>query len=246
MTNADLDRIEKELGITLPVVYRESMRAFPLPTLVGNSKDELCDDAEALIQLNRGLQKGGGFVAAWPSHWIALAQDVDGCQTAIDLRDHEVRVWWVNRGKLAERGLRDPFPQWFESWIRRCCVPQHKSDLSKAQCATAAGYPFVAPILPELIKWLQDYNWPVAKVLAPFLASIGKPVLSEVRSILLTNDDLWKYWVLTAIVRHWPSDLVAELRSELVRLAKSPEASERSEELDVIARELLNQAGLEP
>src|SRR4051794_23281462 len=56
-------------------------------------------------------------------------------------------------------------------------IPQNKFDLKRAQAAVEVGYPAVAPILPELLEWLQDYNWPVAHILAPFLASIGEPLV---------------------------------------------------------------------
>jgi hypothetical protein len=54
---------------------------------------------------------------------------------------------------------------------RSTCIPKNKGVLAAAQAAIDIGYPGVAPILPQLLEWLQDYNWPVAHMLAPFLAS---------------------------------------------------------------------------
>jgi hypothetical protein len=42
--------------------------------------------------------------------------------------------------------------------------------------------PLLGPTLAELLAWLQDINWPVAGVLAPFLAAIGPPLEGPVQS----------------------------------------------------------------
>lgn len=107
-------------------------------------------------------------------------------------------------------------------------VPQHKKDFERAKAAIAAGYPTVAPVLPNLLEWLQDYNWPVARVLAPFLASLGSPIVPHVRHIMQTEDEIWKYWMIVLIMRD--SREVAEaFREELERLAYSPTEQEVAE-----------------
>jgi hypothetical protein len=83
----------------------------------------------------------------------------------------------------------------------RNLIPTSKVDIERAAAAVEAGYPEVAPILGELIGWLQDYNWPVAHVLAPFLASIGAPLVPHVWHVLLTDDGVWKYWVIGMLIR---------------------------------------------
>jgi len=124
----------------------------------------------------------------------------------------------------------------------RSLLPQSKFDTEKAEALAALGYPAVAPILPELFLWLQDYNWPVAHVLAPFLSSIGLPLLPHVRDILVTDDDLWKYWVLSCAVEPSPP-LAQALRKELLRLADAPTPNEVAEELDMKARGILESLG---
>ena len=62
MTEADLDRIERELDIRLPAPYRNFMAAFPLSACAGNAETELWDDADALIEVNRELRAGMKFV----------------------------------------------------------------------------------------------------------------------------------------------------------------------------------------
>lgn len=127
--------------------------------------------------------------------------------------------------------------------LDRDLVPTSKHDLARAQAAVEAGYPAVAPILDELIEWLQDHNWPVARVLAPFLASIGEPLVPHIWRVLGTDDDVWKYWVIGILIRALPEDAAGEFRSELNRLCYHPQPHERREELDAQARLVLEHFG---
>jgi hypothetical protein len=124
----------------------------------------------------------------------------------------------------------------------RDLIPKTKFDLDTARAAVSAGFPRVGPILPELLEWLQDYNWPVAQILAPFLASIGDPLVPHLRRIVEGDDGVWKYWIITCIMAE--SEAVAvTFRSYLERLAKSPTATEAREELDQVAQEVLEVYG---
>jgi len=122
------------------------------------------------------------------------------------------------------------------------CVPKNKSDLEAAQSAVDVGYPGVEPILPELLEWLQDYNWPVAHVLAPFLASIGEPLVPHVNRILETDDKVWKYWMIVSIMKE-SAVIASSCRTYLQRLVKEPTEAEAREELDQVAQEVLEQYG---
>ena len=80
-------------------------------------------------------------------------------------------------------------------------LPTNKRDTERAEAIVALGFPTVEPILSTLLEWMQDINWPVAQVLAPFLANIGGPLAPHVRPILQTDDDIWKYWILDCIIK---------------------------------------------
>ncbi|HEX9002117.1 MAG TPA: DUF5071 domain-containing protein [Blastocatellia bacterium] len=117
-------------------------------------------------------------------------------------------------------------------------LPKDKFDLERATALVSTGYPTVAPILPDILGWLQDGNWPVAKVLAPFLASIGAPLAEEIRRILQTQDHLWKYWVLLRVIAH-SSELATTLHPELLKIAESNPVDKDEKEVKAIAREIL-------
>lgn len=121
-------------------------------------------------------------------------------------------------------------------------VPQHKSDIQRARAAVAAGYPTVEPVLGDLLTWLQDMNWPVAQALAPFLATIGLPLAPHVRAVLDGDDLVWKYWIVHSVLGA-SRPLAEAFRADVERLASSPTESEAGEEIDEVARAVLQTYG---
>ncbi|MER8435665.1 DUF5071 domain-containing protein [Mesorhizobium sp. M1312] len=55
-------------------------------------------------------------------------------------------------------------------------LPENKHDTAKAAALVALGFPQVEP---QIMEWLQDMNWPVARVLAPLV-----PLAPHIRTIL--------------------------------------------------------------
>ena len=117
-------------------------------------------------------------------------------------------------------------------------LPKDKHDTDKVKGIVALGFPAVEPILPDLLEWMQDVNWPVAQALLPFLANIGGPLAPHVRHVLETDDEVWKYFVLSYIVVRSP-ELQTMLRADLERLATCPTRGEQAEELDMLARQIV-------
>jgi hypothetical protein len=113
-------------------------------------------------------------------------------------------------------------------------------DLENARALVAQGYPAVAPVASSLLQWVQDINWPVAHILAPFLASIGEELAPQVKIVLESGDEVWKYNLIQAVVAASPA-LSRALREDLARLAHSPTPAELREEVDVVALGALEQ-----
>lgn len=117
-------------------------------------------------------------------------------------------------------------------------IPQDKFDIAAAEMAVATGWPAIEPVAAELLDCVQDLNWPVARVLAPLLASAGAGLAPQILRILRTDDETWKWSVIQGVVK--PSKpLSRTLQVELRRMAERPTASEHQEELDLLAREAL-------
>jgi Domain of unknown function (DUF5071) len=109
-------------------------------------------------------------------------------------------------------------------------MPKSKHDTAKAEAIVALGYPAVAPLLPEMLTWLQDRNWPVGLIFKPFLVSLGPMIAPHLRAILATSDEFWKYSVIVDLVAQ-SSALARLLVPELRRMAEQPTPGEVAEGL---------------
>jgi hypothetical protein len=117
-------------------------------------------------------------------------------------------------------------------------LPASKHDTEKAQALIELGHPAIEPILPTLLEWMQDPNWPVSLVLQPYLASIGRALAPHVVPILEGNDEIWKHCVISTVVRR-SSELAHALLPQLQRIANKPSANEIREEVDCVAQDVL-------
>ena len=124
-------------------------------------------------------------------------------------------------------------------------VPSSKSDVAAAELAVARGWPAVEPVLPKLLEWLQDYNWPVARVLAPFVAQIGDPVAPYLRPIFDSDDLIWKRWIINVVLADAPLSVVEQFRSELEHFVNDPTPGEAQEDLPEVAKPVLDRLSLE-
>lgn len=115
-------------------------------------------------------------------------------------------------------------------------IPTDKLDITAAEKAIEFGHPKVEKILPILVAWLQDLNWPVANKLEPFISRIGEPLKPVVQDVLKTNDDVWKYWVLTCLVAK-NLKLAKSIKKELTDLRDTDKKS--TEGLEEIAGNIL-------
>ena len=118
-------------------------------------------------------------------------------------------------------------------------IPKHKSDSETVKNVIKTGYPAVKPILPELMKWTQDSNWPIFHSLAPFLSSLGIEIVPEIRRVLATDDYEWKWSVLYGIIA--PSrEIAISVKDELINLSKNTKDEAGLREL---AQEILDSLG---
>ena len=122
MTEADLRRIQTELGIELPESYRETMLTFAIPACAGNDDTELWDDPDALIARNQEYRQGApGGVKPWPVHLFFVGDGGSGCAHAIDLRSPDAAVWWVDHGHLdleSSGEIEPSFSDWADAYLR--------------------------------------------------------------------------------------------------------------------------------
>ncbi|MFZ4913606.1 DUF5071 domain-containing protein [Paenibacillus sp. S29] len=122
-------------------------------------------------------------------------------------------------------------------------MPQHKHDLERVELLKKQPIEKLKPILPEILEWLQDGNWPIAEPIENVLLNFEEELIPYIREIFSTNDGCWKYFLLHGLIRKLPDYTLKELKADLNRMLNTPTEDEKQEELDDILIELLERVG---
>lgn len=123
------------------------------------------------------------------------------------------------------------------------CIPKDKRDTDAVERAAEIGFPAINTILPDLLEWVQDANWPVAQDLFPLLAKAGPEIAPHINAIFEGNDLGWKYYVLPWLVMDLDPDVAELLRANVIRMAHHPTKDERDQEIDENARDVIKHWG---
>ena len=119
MTGEDIEFIERELDIKLPESYKRALVPFRIPAMYGNTYHQLWDNAEALVRLNREFRQGSRYNPPWPNYMYAVGDPRGDEIIAIDTRDPEGPVWWLDHGVIDHEGsdkTNDRFADWVEQF----------------------------------------------------------------------------------------------------------------------------------
>ena len=114
-------------------------------------------------------------------------------------------------------------------------LPQHKHDLERARAFEDCSLDELATHLGGLLEWIQDINWPVARVVLPVLARSDGRIVPHILAILSGDDDGWKYWVIDALAPRLDPLVRRELVDAVTRIASEPTAGEVAEEVHLVA-----------
>jgi hypothetical protein len=120
-------------------------------------------------------------------------------------------------------------------------LPQNKFDLDAVSTLQTVGYPDIAPLLDDLVDWIADGNWPVAKPLADLLVSIGPPAIPALRRVLQGADAIHQYFSLLLVVTRLSPEIIVLLRSDLKRIVDAPTAVQIREGVSELAGEILHE-----
>jgi hypothetical protein len=115
-------------------------------------------------------------------------------------------------------------------------IPKDKSDIETAEKLKNYSYQELKSIIPDLLIWLQDGNWPVAKIVLEYLESICDNISEEIFDVFKTNDLEWKYWI---ILSFGPITNDGFIRNEIVRIALNPTKLEIEYNLNEVANEIM-------
>lgn len=119
----------------------------------------------------------------------------------------------------------------------RKLIPKHKDDQEVIEGLKKLSFEEIKPIVPDLLEWLQDMNWPIARPVADVLEKYSDQLVPDILKILKTNDGIWKLWVLMHLSRNTKDKA---LLKEIERIAISPIRDEFEEEVNIEANAILN------
>jgi len=79
-------------------------------------------------------------------------------------------------------------------------LPKNKQDTSNIELLSNIGFPVLNSILSELLFWVTDYNWPVAKEICLILKKAGEEIIPEIENILQEKDDERIFFLINNIL----------------------------------------------
>ncbi|WP_405157573.1 DUF5071 domain-containing protein [Paenibacillus sp. FSL H8-0283] len=121
----------------------------------------------------------------------------------------------------------------------RECLPRDKFDYEAVRKLSEFSDVELKVIIPELMEWLQDGNWPISKPVEDILLRLGEDLVPHIKDVLQTQDSTWEYFILVGLIDRLPVPHLSILRSDLVRILESPTHDEILEGLDEVIMELL-------
>jgi hypothetical protein len=122
------------------------------------------------------------------------------------------------------------------------CLPKDRHDQAAVQRAADLGFPALNPILPQLLAWGQDINWPVTRPIFALLAQAGPEIVPHLQAIFRSDDAIWSYWIVADLTPRLASPIWDLIAADIHRMATNPTAAERKEEVDLVAAEALQKA----
>ena len=130
----------------------------------------------------------------------------------------------------------------------RMLVPKDKFDVSGISALKQLTNEQILPIVPELLEWVQDGNWPVAEPLFPVLAQFHQVVMPEVKRLLQASqtDCGWKYWLVFGLLPLLPNESVEVIFEDIERIAECPTENEILECVQEAAMDYLALRGKQP
>lgn len=117
-------------------------------------------------------------------------------------------------------------------------LPRDKHDFERVNALKTLDKKELETIIPDLLEWLQDINWPISKDISKLLLTVPEETTPYVFEVLRGHDDLWKEWCLRFFVFKLPLELMRRFEKETRRIAFEPTKGEILEEVHLTALEV--------
>ena len=140
--------------------------------------------------------------------------------------EYDMHLVWTTRYVLRQYGSHP-------------LLPRSKTDDEAVAKLYQLPEAELLPLLPELMEWLEDINWPVARPVWDFLLPYAAQLEPAIVEVLMGYDNIWKYNLLRLLEHAALPALSLLLRELTERIAHSPTSIEHENETDEAARDLL-------
>lgn len=126
-------------------------------------------------------------------------------------------------------------------------IPKNKFDLSGIDELRKLSDEEILPILPNLLEWMKDMTWPVAKEMPALLSSHPKVLIPSIIEALQPEqmECDWKTFMIQVLLPLLDKEYLLELKPSLERIAQFPTWGESDEGTDHEAKHLLDMISYE-
>ena len=120
-------------------------------------------------------------------------------------------------------------------------VPKTKFDFSGIEELRKLSDEEIAPAIPDLLAWMKDMNWPVAKEMPALLALRQKALIPHIIEILQPEQSEcdWKTWIIDFLLPLLDEKYLLMLTPSLERIVKNPTRGELDERTNTAAEDIL-------
>ena len=120
-------------------------------------------------------------------------------------------------------------------------VPKNISDFSGMEELKKLSDEEIAPVIPDLLAWMKDMNWPVAKEMPDLLAPHQKVLIPHIIEILQPEQSEcdWKTYIIWELLPLLDEKYLSMLKPSLERIVKNPTSGELYEETNMHAEDIL-------
>ncbi|WP_052350367.1 DUF5071 domain-containing protein [Paenibacillus gorillae] len=112
-------------------------------------------------------------------------------------------------------------------------LPKDKHDIESVEVLSGLEGSLVLPLLPKLLEWLQDFNWPVAPVIVDVISKYKSETIPYIQEILSMRDMIWTYNILAYLIQDWDTVHVSVLSASLRELAQTMDYDEGTDLLAI-------------
>jgi hypothetical protein len=124
----------------------------------------------------------------------------------------------------------------FDSYLKEL-IPKDKFDKEVIPKLMQLSEDEISPILPNLLSWTADINWPIAEDIIRVLIRFPYCIVPLIREKLkpTETDEDWKYFIITDLIPQLALEAQKLLTDDISRIIDYPTDGEKDAEVWTVA-----------